>query len=135
MKNKFLLALIITLALSVAVAVGVVIFSVLNPGEDDESSRFDGTYYLSLDVAGQSSYTFNLDGTGKRKMVYLENADTMELVEKTDDFTYSISGKQGSRKIEFTWSADGKKEIFDFATGTYLGKEAVYIDGDAYCKE
>lgn len=126
MKNKFLLALLITLALCIAIGAGVIISSLLNPEEEPET--FNGTYYLQLKDIGQASYTLKDDGTGVRSY-----SSGGELV--TEEFSYAISGELGSRKISFTWNNSGKTEVYDFSSGTYDGKDAIFINDEPYCKE
>ena len=125
MKNKFLLALIITLGLCFAVLVGVIINAALNPQEEPVVS---GTYCWDLGMGGKSYYTFNSDGTGKLSY----NSDG-ELIE--EEFTYLISGEMGNRNITFTWKKTGKSDTFKYGEGESGGKEAVFINGEPYIKQ
>ncbi len=126
-KNKpLIITLVVVGVLLFAVLCGVLI-SLVIPKESDILPPIEGVY--SMSVNGESSqYTFKKDGMGK-----VEYVDDGELV--TEQFSYVISGKMGSRIITITNSQTGEAKVHDYATGKDKNGEFIMINDVIYYKQ
>lgn len=119
--KRLLIAALVVAAVLLIVAIGVVITLFSN---SESGETVDGRYYGQLSGIGESYYEFNGDGNGKR--FYTSAAGSNE-----EEFTYDIS----NGKITFTVKPDNKTETYPYGEGTYLGKDAIYINDEPYCKK